>query len=235
MRSEIIPGGDEFRHPLFVSPLPFLYRMVYQGTRRRNNIITYGTPHEIILNLHCFRNDDKITYINREDNQEILTITVDRFKVMLAESIYNVSHDDLELLYMRILLTNRYSKSIADKGRFRQMDNVLRRYLISLKGGYDSYLSYENRKVILYFKYRRLSSIHLLAAIDHWNTQNPDITINHINTPISTNLGLLYECLRVELGKGQFRMYHYDPVDEDNILPTKIDREIIQVTNQLIK
>ncbi len=235
MRSEIIAEGDEFRHPLFVSPLPFLYRIVYRDTRRSNNIITYGTPHEIILNLHCFRDDDKITYINRENNQEIFTITVDRFKVMMAESIYNVSHDDLELLYMRLLLTNRYSKKIADKGRFRQLDSVLRRYLVSLKGGYDSYLSYENRRVILYFKYRRMSSIHLLAVIDHWNTQNPDININHINTPVISNQGLLYECLRVELGKGQFRMYHYNPVEEDNIQPLKIDTEIIKVINQLIK
>ncbi|MBL7839389.1 MAG: hypothetical protein JNJ75_04550 [Cyclobacteriaceae bacterium] len=235
MRSEIIPEGDEFRHPLFVSPLPFLYRMIYRDTRRSNNVITYTTPHEIILNLHCFRDDDKITYINRDNNQEVFTITVDRFKVMLAESLYNVSHDDLELLYMRLILTNRYSKSIADKGQFRQMDTVLRRYLVSIKGGYDSYLSYENRKVILYFKYRRMSPIHLLAVLDYWNTQNPDININHINTPIVSNQGLLYECLRVELTKERFRMYHYDPVDEDNILPTKIDSEIIQVINQLIK
>jgi hypothetical protein len=235
MRSEIIPEGDEFRHPLFVSPLPFLYRIVYRDRRRENNILTYGTPHEIILNLHCFRDDDKITYINRDNNQEIFTITVDRFKVMLAESIYNVSHDELELLYMRLLLTNRYSKSIADRGRFRQMDTVLRRYLVSLRGGYDSYLSYENRKVILYFKYRRMSSIHLLAVIDYWNTQNPDINVNHINTPITNNHGLLYECLRVELGKGQFKMYQYQPVEDDNIQPIKIDIEIIQVINQLIK
>lgn len=235
MRSEIIPEGDEFRHPLFVSPLPFLYRIAYRGTRRSSNIITYSTPHEIILNLHCFRDDDKITYINRDNNQEIFTITVDRFKIMMAESIYNVSHDDLELLYMRLLLTNRYSKKIADKGRFRQLDSVLRKYLISLKGGYDSYMSYENRKVILYFKYRRMSSIHLLSVIHHWNTENQGITINHINTPTTNNHGLLYECLRVELGKGQFRMYHYNPVEEDNIQPLKIDSEIIQVINQLIK
>lgn len=134
---------------------------------------------------------------------------------------------------MRLLLTNRYSKKIADKGRFRQLDSVLRKYLVSLKGGYDSYLSYENRRVILYFKYRRMSSIHLLAVIDHWNTQNPDININHINTPIISNQGLLYECLRVELTRERFRMYHYDPVDEDNIQSTKIDSEIIQVINQI--
>src|SRR5687768_9075077 len=122
MRSEIIPEGDEFRHPLFVSPLPFLYRMVYRDVRRSNNTITYGTPHEIILNLHCFQDNDMITYINRDNNQEVFTITVDRFKVMLAESIYNVSHDELELLYMRLLLTNGYSKAIADRGRFRHLD-----------------------------------------------------------------------------------------------------------------
>lgn len=96
MRSEIIPEGDEFRHPLFVSPLPFLYRIVYRDRQSGDSTLTYGTPHEIILNLHCFRDDDKITYINRDNNQEIFTITVDRFKVMLAESIYNVSHDELE-------------------------------------------------------------------------------------------------------------------------------------------
>src|SRR5690606_35258933 len=130
MRSEIIPEGDEFRHPPFVNPLPFLYR-AYRGSRRGTNVMTYTTPHEIILNLNCFRDNDKIIYINRDSNQEVFTITVNRFKVMLAESIYNVSHDELELLYMRLLLTNRYSKSIADKGLFRQLDTILRRYLVS--------------------------------------------------------------------------------------------------------
>lgn len=234
MRSKITPEGDEFRHPFFVSPLPFLYRMVFRNDSNKSNVITYGTPHEIILNLHCFRDDDGITYINRHNNQEIFTITVDRFKFMLAESIYSSGHDDLELLYMRLLLTNRYSKKIIDKGQFRQHDSVLRKYLVAIRGGYDSYLAYENKKVILYFKYRRLSSVHLLAVIQHWNLQS-DIAINHINIPMTVNQGLLHECLHVELGKQRLRIHHYDPVEDDNIQCTSIQREIIQVINQLIK
>lgn len=238
MRSEINPEANEFRSPLFVSPLPFLYRMVFRDNRRSKNEITYATPHEIIINLHAFGNDDKITYINRENNQEVFTITVDRFKVMLAESLYNVSHDDLELLYLRLLLTNHYSKSIVDKGLFRSYHHHLNTFLCKIRGGYDCYLAYERRKVILYFKYRRLSTCVLLAVLEKWNHENLDIQVNHVNVPESvphTN-GLVYESLRVILGQDRFRLYSYKPVEEDNIIqPTKIDSELISIINQLIK
>ena len=109
MHSEIIPEGD-FCHPLFVSPLPFLFRIAFRDTRR-SNIITYTTPHEVILNLYAFRNKDTVTYINRTDNEELFCITIDRFKFMLLESISSVSQDELEILYLRLLLTNRYKKN----------------------------------------------------------------------------------------------------------------------------
>lgn len=235
MRSEITPEANEFRSPLFVSPLPFLYRMVFRDTRRRKNEITYTTPHEIILNLHAYANEDQIVYINRQNNQEVFTITVDRFKVMLAETFYNVSYHDLELLLMRLSLTNRYSKSIIDKGHFRYLDGLLRDHLCKLKGGYDGFLTYEKQSVILYFKYRRDSAVVLLSILREFDRHN-DIQIYHINIPKTIpNQGLIYECLRVEFNKRQFRLYTYDPVEEDNIQPKKADVEIIQVLNQLIK
>jgi len=234
MRSEIIPEGDESRHPFFVNKLPFVYRMIFRDTRRSSNAITYTTPHEIILNLFAFQDDDRITYVNRESGKDVFTITVNRFKVMLAESIYNVSHDDLELLYMRLLLTNRFSKTIIDRGRFRHLDGMLKDELTTIRGGYDSHLTYERRSVISYFKWRRLSVIHLLAVIGDIDRRN-DIQIHNINIPKSiANQGLLYECLRTQLSKQRFRLYSYDPVDEDNIQPLKIDKAIIQVINQLI-
>jgi len=234
MRTEIVLDGDEFRHHLFVSSLPFTYRVTI-GRTRRNKIITYSNPYEILLNLYAFRNDHVITCINTDNNYETFTITIETLKHLLTKTISNVGHDELELIYMKLLLTNRYSRAIIDKGHFRQYDSIMRTWLATLKGGYDCYLAYQNRKVILYLKYRRISSIHLLAVIQHWNFQN-DIQINHISIPkTSSNQGLLLECLNVELTKDFFRIYSYNPLDEDNIQPIKIDSEIIQVINQLIK
>src|SRR5687768_3324827 len=42
MRSEIIPEGDDFRHTLFISPLPFLFWIAFCDPRRNNNN-TYST------------------------------------------------------------------------------------------------------------------------------------------------------------------------------------------------
>jgi len=234
MRSEIIPKVDESRHPFFVRSLPFTYRVTFRDGRRQSNVITYSTPHEIILNLYAFRDNDRITYINREQGKDVFTITVDRFKVMISESIYSVNYNDLELLYMRLLITNRYSKAIIDRGRFRQLDGMLKNQLTFIRGGYDYHLAYERRSVIAYFKWRRLAVIHLLAVlqgIDHHN----DIQIYNINIPKTMpNQGMIYECLRMQLGKQRFRLFAYDPVEEDNIQSTAVDRQIITVINQLI-
>jgi len=235
MRSEIIPQGGESRHPFFIRSLPFTYRITFRNGRRDSNVITYNTPHEIILNLYAFRDDDRITYINRENGRDVFTITVNRFKVMVSESIYSVNHDDLELLYMRLLFTNRYSKAIIDRGRFRQLDHMLRDQLMYIRGGYDYHLAYERRSVIAYFKWRRLSVIHLLAVLQGIDHQN-DIQIYHINIPKNiANYGMVYDCLSMQLGKQRFRLFAYDPVEEDNIQSTAVNRHIIQVINQLIK
>jgi len=218
----------------------FFYRVSYKSKDNVIRSLQYTSVHELILNLYCFQNDDAITYVSREDNSDYITITVDQFKITVAESLYTTTHDNLELLYLRLLLTNHHSSSITDRGRYRQFDFTLRKYLTTLKGGIDSYLSYENRKVVFYLKYRRLSTNHLLASIIEWNDQH-DIHMNHINTPSNIcNLGLLEEALKLSLRKGQFRIYRYDPIPEaenDKIIPTEptITSAIIKVINQLLK
>lgn len=234
MNSDQIPE-DGITHPLFISPIPYLYQVSYRTSRKVDNIITYTSPHEIILNLFCFKNEDRITYLDRDTRDQIFTTTIDRFKYLIAESLYQVDQEKLELLYMRLLLTNRYSKTIPDRGRFRQLDHILRQWLLTIKGGYDIYLTTEQVRTILYSKVRRTSSIHLLTTIQHWNNQN-DIHMNHINLPKTMgNRGLVYECLRVELSKQGFRLYEYDPHPDDKMFETNVSREIIQVINQLIK
>lgn len=234
MNSDQIPE-DGITHPLFISPIPYLYQVSYRTSRNADHIITYSSPHEILLNLYCFKNEDRITYLDRDTRDQIFTITIDRFKYLIAESIYQVDQEKLELLYMRLLLTNRYSKTIPDRGRFRQLDHIFRQWLLTLKGGYDIYLTTEQVRTILYAKVRRTSSIHLLSTIEHWNILN-DIHMNHINLPKTMgNRGLVYECLRVELSKQGFRLYEYDPHPDDKMFETNASREIIQVINQLIK
>jgi hypothetical protein len=234
MNSDQLPE-DGITHPLFISPMPYLYRLTYRTSRKADHEITYTSPHEIILNLYCFKSEDRITYLDRSSKQEIFNISVDRFKYLIAESIYQVDQEKLELLYMRLLLTNRYSKTIPDRGRFRQLDHIFRQWLLTLKGGYDIYPTTGQIPIILYTKVRRTSSIHLLSTIEHWNSQN-DIHMNHINLPKTMgNRGLVYECLRVELPKQGFRLYEYDPLPEDKMFITDASREIIQVINQLIK
>lgn len=228
---------DGFHHPLFISPVPYLYQITYRTSRKFDQVIYYTSPHEVILNLYCFRDDDKVMYRDKTTEEELFTIPVDRFKLVIAESLLSATQDKLELLYMRLVLTNRYSKSIPDRGRFRQYDYTLKKYLLTIRGGYDCYLSAERGRTIFYIKVRRLSCLHLLAVIDHWNQQN-DIYLNHINLPTTMtkeNRGLVYECLRVMLSEKGFRLYSYTPVEEDNIVQTDISKEIIQVINQLIR
>jgi hypothetical protein len=235
MRKEIIiPPRDGESHPFFRS-LPFTYRVSYLGPKNRTCNIGYLSPHEIILNLKSFKPDDTITYINRDTGKDVFTITFDKFNVMLAESMLDASPGNLELLYGRLLLTNRFSKSIADRGRLRHYDSILRKYLLTLKGGIDSYLAYENRKVILYLKCRR-PSIHHLTTIIQSKMEENNIHFYHINIPSTIpNQGLFVELLRMEIPRSKFRIYSYDPIpEEDNIIPTDISREIIQVINQLV-
>lgn len=233
-------GGESF--PLFAAgkSFGFFYRVSYKSRDNVIRTLQYTSVHELILNVYCFKEDDTITYVSREDDSDYMTITVDQFKISIAESLYTTTHDNLELLYLRLLLTNHHSQSITDRGRYRQFDFTLRKYLITLKGGIDSYLSYENRKVVFYMKYRRMCANHLLASIIEWNDQH-DIHINHINIPSNIgNQGLLEEALKLSLRKSQFRLYRYDPIPEaenDKIIPTEptITSAIIKVINQLLK
>jgi hypothetical protein len=235
MRKELIipPGGGE-SHPFF-RPLPFTYRVSYVGPRKRTYNIEYLSPHEIILNLKSFRPDDKITYVNRETGTEVFTITFEKFNHMLVESMLDASPGNLELLYGRLILTNRFSKSIADRGRLWHYDQILRKYLLTLRGGIDSYLAYERQRVRLYLKYRRTSIHHLITTILAMQEED-DIHFCHINIPSTLeNQGLMMELLRMDLAKSKFKIYSYDPhPEEDNIITTDLSREIIQLINQLI-
>jgi hypothetical protein len=235
MHKEIlIPPGDGESHPFF-RPLPFTYRVSYLGPRNRACNIEYLSPHEVILNIKSFRADDTITYINRDTGKDVFAITIDKFNLMPAESMLDASAGNLELLYGRLILTNHFSKTTADRGRLKYLDSILRKYLLSLKGGVDSYLAYENRKVILYLKCRRPSIHHLTAIIESKMDEN-DIHFYHINIPSTLpNQGLLVELLRMDIPRSKFRLYSYDPVpEEDNIISSDISREIVQVINQLI-
>ena len=56
MKSEIIPEGDAFHHPLFISPLTYYYRISFRRNGK-SKIITYSSPHEIVLNLSFFQDE----------------------------------------------------------------------------------------------------------------------------------------------------------------------------------
>jgi hypothetical protein len=198
----------------------------------------YVSPHEVILNLACYRPNDLITYVNRDSGKDMFTITIEKFNLMLAESIMVASANDIEVLYGRLLLTNHYSKAIADRGRLRFYDDVLRRHLSSLKGGVDSYLCLEQRKVVLYLKTRRPSIHHITTILKNHQAEN-EIHYYHINTPsigsIHQHRELLAELIRMDIPKSKFRLYTYDPhPEEDHIIETNISTELIQVINQLI-
>lgn len=228
-----IPQGDGERHPFFHS-LPFTYRVSYVASRGMMTT-EYYSPHEVILNLKCYQPNDLITYVNRDSGKDMFTITIDKFNLMLAESIINASANEIEVLYGRLLLTNIYSKAIADRGKLKFYDQILRRYISSLKGGIDSYLSLEKRRVILYIKIRR-PSIHFITTLLRNRQAEDDIHFYHISLPsILPSQGLLTELIRMDIPKSKFRIYTYDPhPEEDNIIPTDISRELIQVINQLV-
>jgi hypothetical protein len=120
MHPEIIPEGDEFfRHPFFISPLTYYYRLSFC---RQRNSITYSSPHEVLLNLRFFEGGDTTTYVNRENNQEVFRISIDRFKAMLLELIYSVSQEEVEQLYLRLLLANRNKERNIDRARLPHYD-----------------------------------------------------------------------------------------------------------------
>jgi hypothetical protein len=234
MRKEIIvPQRDGESHPFF-SSLPFIYRVTYTNPRGKILHLEYSSPHEIILNQKSFKLDDEITYFNRDTRKDGFTITFKKFNRGLAESMLGASPSNLELLYGRLLLTNRFSKTITDRGRLWHFDKTLRKYLLKLHGGIDSHLAWEKRRVILYLKFRR-TSIHLLITTILSLQDEDDIHFYHINIPSTLqNQGLLVELLKMDIPKAKFRLYSYDPVpEEDNIITTDISREIIQVVNQL--
>ncbi len=236
MRKEIIiPPGDGESHPFF-RPLPFTYRVSYVGPGKRSHTIEYLSPHEIILNMKSFRPDDSITYVNRDTGKDLFTISFKKFARMLSESMLDTSPGNLELLYGRLILTNRFSKSIIDRGRLWHYDRSLRKYLLTLKGGIESYLAYERLRVVLYLKYRRTSIHHLITTVLAMQEED-DIHFCHINIPSTLeNQGLMVELLRMDLPKSKFKIYSYEPVEgEDVILPAIITKEITQIINQLIK
>lgn len=235
MHSEFKPEANDPRSLFFVKESSYSYKVTYKNINKRKCSIVYATPHEVILNLYIFSNDDTVTYVSNEKCEEAFTITIERFKLNMTETVLDSTQDNLESLYLRLILTNWHSKAIVDRGRLRHFDQLLRTYLLTLKGGYDSFLSYEDKKVVMRFKGRRDSALHLIATIFDWN-QKGDVQVNHINLPKTIpNQELIYECLKLEVDKNNLRMYSYRPVPEDNILPTKIDWEIIRIINQLIK
>lgn len=223
--------------PLFsLSPSIYLYRVSYRTSKNTHTII-YNSIHELILNLSSFGLKDKVTYVLKSENKDFITVTVRKLRLTLSESLLTASSNSLERLYLRLLITNRYG-SVSDRGRYLFYDHTLRQLLRSVRGGVDGYLSYENRRVIFRMKCRRLSAVFAYATILDWN-QNNDIHINFVNVPHEmANTDLMVEALFLHLRRDQIKMYDYRPIpeaDNDQILPTEISSELIQIFNQLFK
>jgi len=234
-RKIFLPERDGTKSHPFFRHIAFTYKVTYSVSDNRTRTIEYQSPHEVILNLKSFNPDDTIVYVNKDNGRGVFTITVDKFNHMLAESMMESSPENLETLYGWLLLTNNYSKSISDKGRLRHYDEILHHNLSMIKGGVDSYLAYEQRKVVLYLKHRRTSIHHLTTVLRNHQDEN-DIKFYHINVPLTVcKQPLLAEVINLYLPKNRFRIYTYNPnSDEDNIIPTDISREIICTINQLI-
>lgn len=233
MESDSIPpdGGGNNATPFFMpKALPFYYRVSYIYQFRTEQI-EYRSPHEVILNIQLFQDGDTITYINADDGQDVFTMTIYRFKVMVANTMIESSTEKLEALYIRLLLTNHYSNAIVDKGHFKEIDRRLRKQLARTNTGYDHYLTGD----ILYLKYRRLSLNHLRAVI----LEKSDIRLYHINLPQSIpNSWLFRDALNLSIPDTITRIYTFSPVPEDNIVDTPIPGipdKIIRIINTLIK
>lgn len=235
MSFNVNPTGGESL--LFAStPSQYYYRVAY-WVRDVIHTLIYNSVHEVILNLPSFKDKDTITYISREDGKDFINITIDKFKISISESICSASHNNLEGLYLRLLITNRYSKNISDVGRFRQFNYSLNKFLISIRGGIDGHLAYESR-VLWYCKYRRMSVVHLLAVIAD-RTEADAIQMCHINIPYTiANQGLFIESLKLYVRKDQYKLHHYQPIpgaQNDHIVETNIASELILIFNQLLK
>lgn len=238
MISDSIPTGGRESDPLFaVGKSAFWYRVNYK-VGANEQIMQYNSIHELILSMSSFKDTDKVTYVSREDDLEFIAIPISEVKLTISKSLYCASQEDLELLYLRLLLTNKYSPRISDKGRYLQLDFTLRRYLTTLRAGRDNYLSNENGQPVLYLKYRRYSTVHLLATITEFNDRH-NIHFYHFNIPLTmANQELMAEVLKLKINSQQFRFYRYNPIpgaDNDVIVPTDIRPELIQVFNQLLK
>jgi hypothetical protein len=225
-------GGTKQDGAPFLMPkvLSFRYRVSYTH-RSRIEQIEYQSPHEVILNLRNLKDNDTITYINVDNGGDAFTITVDRFKVMVAQTVFNSSADEIEALYVRLLLTNHYSNSITDKGQLKEIDHRLCNQLGKIKSGYD-YYRYESNH---YLKYRRLSINYLRSILP----QRYDVKAIHINLPSTIpNSWLFRDALNLSIPDSITRIYTFSPVPEDNIITTPIPgipQRIIRIINTLIK
>jgi len=131
-----------------------------------------------------------------------------------------------------LLLTNKFSKRIADRGKLLTSDHHLTQFLLDLKGGIDDYYLQPN----YYLKCRRPSVLHLRAVILS-RMDIYSISTFHISIPSTLpNQGLLVELLRMAIPREHFHTYSYNPHPEEGevIIPTDISREIVQVINQLV-
>jgi hypothetical protein len=226
--------GDE-SHPFFISKrLSFKYLVSYAYANKSEQI-EYRSPLEVILNLRSFRGTDTITYVNMENGRNAFTMTVDRFKVMMAQLVVSSSVDEIESLYLRLLLTNHYSPSIPDRGYLKGHDRQLCMQLGKVRGGIDHHILGGG---ILYLKSRRMSVSYLRAVILA-SQREYDIQFYNINTPSAIpNRRLFREVIRLSIPDRILRVHSYNHRSEDHMVDTPIPGfpgRIIRIINTLIK
>jgi hypothetical protein len=80
------PEGDptERDFPLFASTQSTFSYRVNHNYRGRYMTILYTTVHEVILNLQSFNDTDTITYLERSDSSEFITVPIGEFKTNIA-------------------------------------------------------------------------------------------------------------------------------------------------------
>lgn len=229
-------GKDDGLSLFSFSTSLYYYRVAYRINSGQRTV-RYNSIHELILNLSIFKGDNTVTYVVKDDDQDFITIPISKLRYTLAESLYTVTNDQLEYLYFRLLLTNKYG-SIPDRGRFMHYDFSLRKFASTIRGGLDFFVSYEDRRVVLRLKYRRLSSVHLYSTIVDMAAKE-EIDVCHINIPTPMqNDQLLVASLQLHIKKEQLRIYHYNPIqgaENDRLLETNLSSQLIQVFNQLLK
>lgn len=231
MLDETIPEDQDFRYPLFNSPLIYTYQV---RTAASQNAQTFSAPHEILINMKYFTDDDTVVFQTPNNRADLYIISIKTFRELAISGVVRATDDELEILWMRLLLTNWYSKRIIDKGVILQLDHIFRRFLTGIKGGYDHYIASTARGKVLYFKHRRMNSIHMLAMIKSLNYLN-DIHSNYIQVPFNVmKRGLIYECLRADPYTAQFSLNSYEISVEDNIQETDTRSEFIRIINHLI-